>query len=182
MISTTVLWFTAGVLAAADGGSWGPPASVTHDEQPCITYRAQITANGNLAVDVKLASGWHTFTMDNDKRAAAKLGGKKALSSDKPTQILPEAPALEITGPWLQPQPKDFSQPDLRIFSWGYEGEALFVAPAKAIAGSSQAPKIRIKAQACSQTVCKNIDLVVEAPVSKDASTAVQPTSLIPVL
>jgi len=170
----------AGILAA-DGAGWGSPASVTHDDQPCITYRAQITGSGRLAVEVKLAAGWHTFTMDNDKRAAAKLGGKKALSSDKPTQVLAESASLEITGPWLQPQPKDFSQPDLRIFSWGYEGEALFMAPAKPAAGS-QAPKVRIKAQACTQTVCKNIDLVVEAPVSKDASTVPSPASLIPVL
>jgi len=63
--------------------------------------------------------------MDNDKRASAKLAGKKALSVDKPTQLQPEG--IEITGSWLQSQPKDFSQPDLRIFSWGFEGDARFV-------------------------------------------------------
>jgi DsbC/DsbD-like thiol-disulfide interchange protein len=163
------------LTVAADG--WGAPAVVSHDDQPCVTYRAQV-AGGYLAVDVKLEPGWHTFTMDNDKRAAARLGGKKALSSDKPTQVQPED-GIEITGPWMQPQPKDFSQPDLRIFSWGFEGHTVFVAPAKAGADTTTA-KVRIKGQACTQTVCKNIDLIAEAPVLK-AAAAPSTTGLIPI-
>jgi len=134
---------------------------VTHDDQPCVNLSGT-SARGYLAVEVKLAPGWHTFTMDNDKRAAAKLAGKKALSSDKPTQLQPEG--VEITGPWLQTQPKDFSQPDLRIFSWGFEGEAKFVAPTRA---SADTVRVRIKGQACTQTVCKNVDVVAEAVVLK---------------
>lgn len=142
------------LLAAAD--TWGPPAVVIHDEKPCVTYRAQY-ADGRLAVSVKLEPGWHTFTMDNDKRATAKLNGKKALSSDRPTSI--QAEGLNVTGTWMQPEPKDFSQPELRIFSWGYEQEALFVAPASKTDGPQ---KVRIKAQACTKTVCKNIDIQAE--------------------
>lgn len=149
MTATTILLL---ITAAAEG--WGPPAVVTHDDQPCISYRAQVSG-GYLSVEVKLEKGWHTFTMDNDKRAAAKLAGKKALSSDKPTQVQVEG--AEITGPWLQPQPKDFSQPELRIFSWGYEGNALFVAPAKSVGSKVN---VRIKAQACTPAVCKNVDIV----------------------
>ena len=161
------------LVSAIDG--WGPPAVVTHDDQPCVTYRAQM-AGGYLAVQVKLEPGWHTFTMDNDKRAAAKLGGKKALSNDKPTLVQPEG-SIELSGAWLQPQPKDFSQPDLRIFSWGFEGEALFMAPAKS---SADVAKIRIKGQACTQTVCKNVDVVAEATVAKVADVP-SITGLIPV-
>ena len=142
------------MVTAADG--WGAPAVVTHDDQPCVTYRAQL-AGGYLAVEVKLEPGWHTFTMDNDKRAAAKLAGKKALSMDKPTQV--QAEGAEITGPWLQSQPKDFSQPDLRIFSWGFEDEARFAVPAKTVADVAEV-RVRIKGQACTQSVCKNIDVV----------------------
>ncbi len=160
MTSPAILFLLA--TTAAEG--WGPPAVVHHDDQPVVTYRAQV-AGGYLAVQVQLAAGWHTFTLDNDKRAAAKLAGKKALSSDKPTQILPEG--VEINGAWLQPQPKDFSQPDLRIFSWGYEGEALFMAPAKA---TGEVAKVRIKGQACTQTVCKNVDITAEAPVRKSGA------------
>lgn len=161
MTSPAILFLLA--TTAAEGG-WGAPAVVNHDDQPVVTYRAQV-AGGYLAVQVQLAAGWHTFTLDNDKRAAAKLAGKKALSSDKPTQILAEG--VEVTGAWLQPQPKDFSQPDLRIFSWGYEGEALFMAPAKAAGDTA---KVRIKGQSCTQTVCKNVDITAEAPVRKSGA------------
>ena len=150
MMTPTILL----LFVAADG--WGPPVVVTHDDQPCVTYRARF-ADGHLAVEVKLEAGWHTFTMDNDKRAAARLGGKKALGADKPTQLQPEG--MEVTGQWMQSPPKDFSQPDLRIFSWGFEGNALFVAPAKAGSGA----KVHIKGQACTQVVCKNVDVVAEA-------------------
>ena len=160
MITTLVLFLTT----AVDG--WGTPAVVTHEDQPCITYRAQLSG-GYLAVEVKLEPGWHTFTMDNDKRASAKLAGKKALSVDKPTHVQPEG--IEVTGTWLQSQPKDFSQPDLRIFSWGFEGEARLVAPAKAVSGAAAA-RVHIKGQACTQSVCKNVDVVAEVPVASKSS------------
>jgi DsbC/DsbD-like thiol-disulfide interchange protein len=143
------------LLTAVD--AWGPPAVVTHDDQPCVTYRAQL-AGGLLAVEVKLEPGWHTFAMDNDKRAAAKLAGKKALSIDKPTQLQPEG--VDVAGPWRQSAPKDFSQPDLRIFSWGFEGEARFVVPVKTVSGPV---RVHIKGQACTQAVCKNVDVVADA-------------------
>lgn len=169
---TSAVFLFALTTVAAEG--WGPPAVVHHDDQPVVTFRAQI-AGGYLAVQVQLAAGWHTFTLDNDKRAAAKLAGKKALSSDKPTQIVAEG--VEITGAWLQPQPKDFSQPDLRIYSWGYEGEALFMAPAKT---KANAAKVRIKGQACTQTVCKNVDVTMEAP-SRPGAAAPSAAGLFPI-
>ena len=69
----------------------------------------------------------------------------------------PTAAQDEIAGSRLQSQPKHFSQPELRIFSWGFEGEARFSAPAKALSASAAA-RVRIRGQACTQTVCKNVD------------------------
>ena len=172
MIPTILVFLT---LAVADG-SWGSPAVVSHEDQPAITYRAQL-AGGYLAVEVKLEPGWHTFAMDNDKRAAVKLAGKKALSVDKPTHLQPEG--IEVTGAWLQSPPKDFSEPELRIFSWGFEGEARFVAPAKVLSTIGGAASVRIKGQACTQTVCKNVDVSVEVPVA--AGSAPSTTGLIAV-
>ena len=166
------------VLTMASADTWGPPAVVNHDDQPCVTYRAQVTS-GYLVVEVKLEPGWHTFTMDNDKRAAAKLAGKKALAVDKPTQLQPDG--IEISGAWLQTQPKDFSQPDLRIFSWGFEGEALFVAPAKPSSAATATARVRIKGQACTQAVCKNVDVVAEAPVVKAGAPSPSLAALISV-
>ena len=172
------------LLVTVAAETWGPAAVVSHDDHPCVTYRARV-AGGYLVVEVKLEPGWHTFAMDNDKRAAAKLAGKKALAVDKPTQVQPEG--IEITGPWLQSQPKDFSQPELRLFSWGFEGEALFVAPAKgfvapAKASADSAARVRIKGQACTQVVCKNVDVVADAPVVKVGASSPSLGALIPVL
>ena len=153
------------LLAAANDEAWGPAAFVVHDDKPCVAYRAQFSG-GHLAISVKLEPGWHTFTIDNDKRALTKLNGKKALSSDKPTSLQSES--LAVTGAWMQPEPKDFSQPELRIFSWGYEDSALFVAPATA--ESSGPHKVRIKAQACTKTVCKNVDVVAEVAQPKSGA------------
>ncbi len=109
------LVFAALPLAA----EWGKPAVVTHEEEPVVTYRAQVSG-GMLLVEVKLVPGWHTFTLDNDKRAAAKLAGKKATGQDKPTTI-DAVSGVEIAGKWKQSAPKDFSHPELRLFSWGFE-------------------------------------------------------------
>ena len=171
MTTTLLLLLTT----AVDG--WGAPAVVTHEDQLCVTYRAQL-AGSYLVVEVKLEPGWHTFAMDNDKRAAAKLAGKKALSVDKPTQVQPEG--IEVTGSWLQSQPKDFSQPEFQIFSWGFEREARFVAPAKAMA-AGLAARVRIKGQACTQTVCKNVDVIAEAPAVKAGPSGASTTGLIAV-
>ena len=170
MMTTTIL-----LLALAGADTWGPPAVVTFDEKPCVTYRAQLAANGTLLLAVKLETGWHTFTMDNDKRATAKLAGKKALGADKPTEVLALA-GLEVKGPWKQSPPKDFSQPELRIFSWGFEKEALFAAPAALSGGPAS---VRVKAQACTATVCKNIDITVE--VAKSEASAADLAGLIAV-
>ena len=149
-----LLWF----LAAA--GDWSKPVDVTHDDKTCISYRAKVTG-GHLLVDARLEPGWHTFTMDNDKRAVEKLAGKKALGVDKPTTI--ELQGLGAAGPWLQSQPKDFSQPEIRIFTWGFEKLARFAVPVKKTEGSVS---LRIRGQACTEAVCKNIDVTLALSAS----------------
>ena len=58
--------------------------------------------------------------MDNRIRAEEKLAGKKSLGIDHPTEIKVSG-GLEVEGPWHQTNPKDFSRPELRWFSWGFE-------------------------------------------------------------
>ena len=38
-------------------------------------------------IQASLQPGWHTFTIDNEKRAAEKLAGKPSIGIDQPTQI-----------------------------------------------------------------------------------------------
>ena len=152
------------LFLAAAGADWTAPVAVTHDDKPCISYRAKVTG-GYVLVEAKLEPGWHTFTLDNDKRAAEKLAGKKALGVDKPTTVALQG--LETAGAWLQSEPKDFSQPEIRMFTWGFEKQAIFAVPVKRIEGALQ---LRIRGQACTESVCKNIDLTL--PLSASAGSA----------
>ena len=97
-----------------------------HDDNLCLSYQARLDGE-YLVVRANLEPGWHTFAMDNKQRAEEKLAGKKSLGIDRPTEIVVSG-GLQTAGPWLQSQPKDFSKPELRWFSWGFEKQALFVA------------------------------------------------------
>lgn len=144
-----------GLLLLAVG--WGAPVEVRVDDEVCATYDARL-AGEELVVRVRLGKGWHTFAMDNAVRAAEALKGKKALGMDQPTRVT-VGEGLTVTGPWRQSKPMDFSKPELRMFSWGYEDEAVFVAPVKR---AGTVGKIGVKAQACTPSICKNIDVKVE--------------------
>ncbi len=140
---------------------WGAPVEVRVDDEVCATYDARI-AGDQLVVRARLGQGWHTFAMDNTVRAVEALKGKKALSADMPTKVT-VGEGLSVTGPWKQTPPVDFSKPELRIFSWGYEGEALFVAPVKR---EGTVGKVGVKGQACTPSICKNIDVKVDVGIS----------------
>src|SRR5215472_9576572 len=114
------------VLFLAAAGDWSSPVEVRHEDSLCIAYQARIDGP-YVVVRAKLGAGWHTFAMDNQKRAEAKLAGKPALSMDRNTEI-GAAGGIQITGPWYQSAPKDFSRPQLRWFSWGFDREAVFAA------------------------------------------------------
>lgn len=155
-------------MHAADPAGWTAPVEVRHDETLCLTYSARVDGP-YLVVKARIEPGWHTFTMDNKVRAEAALGGKKALGLDQPTRITLTG-GLASDGKWLQSNPKDFSKPEMRWYSWGYEGEALFATKV------SQAAKVettlKIRGQACSDTTCKNIDVTIAVPAKTPAGAA----------
>jgi hypothetical protein len=158
-------WLLAGIAAAGSdtcwAGDWTAPVEVLHEHQRCISYRARL--NGEfLEIQATIEPGWHTFAMDNKQRAAVKLAGKRSLGIDAPTEISP-AEGLELAGPWYQPEPKDFSKPDLRWYSWGYEQEARFVVKTRR-SGPGPA-RIAIRGQACTETICKNIEVELSLPI-----------------
>ena len=147
----------AACSALALAGDWSAPVDVRHEEDIAVSYRARIDGQW-LVVRAKVGAGWHTFCMDNKRRADEKLAGKQAISVDKPTEITPAG--LDIEGPWYQTEPKDFSHPELRWFSWGFDKEAVFAAKIR----RSAAGKLTLKGQACTDAICKNIDVTI--PVS----------------
>jgi hypothetical protein len=152
----------------ARAGDWTPAVEVRHDETLSISYQAKLDGP-NLVVRATIEPGWHTFAMDNQVRAEEKLAGKTSLGIDRPTTIALTG-GLQVAGPWRQTAPLDFSKPELRWFSWGFERQALFVAPVRRSASGTV--RIGIRGQACTQTVCKNIDVTIPLPLGKAGKEA----------
>ncbi|HEU0119738.1 MAG TPA: hypothetical protein VFQ91_04375 [Bryobacteraceae bacterium] len=173
------IWLAGLAMASMAGAEWSQPVEIVVDDAICATYRARVDASGMLLVRLTLADGWHTFAMDNGVRAAEKLAGKKALGVDKPTSIAVTG-GLTVDGPWMQPALRDFSKPELRIFSWGFEKQALFAAKVKR-SGEPRA-ELRIQGQACTETICKNIDKTLELDLTGTAGNAeAEATQLTPI-
>jgi hypothetical protein len=146
--------------SVAFAAEWGAPVDVLHEMKPCVTYRARLDGD-LLVVEAALQPGWKTFAIDNEQRAAEKRAGKPSLGIDQPTQITP-VKGLEIVGPWYESPPKDFSKPQLRWYTFGYQEQAKFAVKAK-MTGSGPA-EIGIRGQACTDTTCKNIDVTLLVP------------------
>jgi DsbC/DsbD-like thiol-disulfide interchange protein len=176
MIRILALGIGLATLAAA--GEWSEPVEVRHDDILCLAYRAKLDGP-YLIIRATIEPGWHTFAMDNKQRADEKLAGRKALAVDRPTEIGVTG-GIESAGGWRQTPPKDFSQPELRLFSWGFEREALFVTKVRRSAAANA--RITVRAQACTEAVCKNIDVAIALPVGKESDAPqVDLTRLVPV-
>ncbi|MBM3801744.1 MAG: hypothetical protein FJW26_05445 [Acidimicrobiia bacterium] len=149
--------------AASD---WTKPVEVRYDTQRCVAYRARLA--GNLVIiQATHEPGWHTYAMDNTSRAAEKLAGRRSFAFDRPTEIT-MAGGLAQDGPWYQSPPKDFSQPELRWYAWGFEGQALFVT--KVRRADRRLATVAIRGQACAESTCKNIDVAIPLPLGGRAS------------
>jgi len=167
------------VATLASAADWSQPAEVRHEDELVISYVARLDGS-NLVVRATLGDGWHTFALDNVQRVNERLAGKPALSMDRSTEIVATS-GLEIEGPWRQSPPKDFSRPQLRMFSFGYDHDALFAARVRATNGGPA--KLRVRGQACTQTVCKNIDvtLTVAVPAKPTETGDVKASELVQV-
>jgi hypothetical protein len=153
---------------SAMAADWTAPVEVRHEDELSIAYQARLDGD-LLMVRATLGPGWHTFAMDNKRRVDEKLAGKPAISNDRPTEITASG-GLQPAGPWYQSPPKDFSHPELRWFSWGFEGQALFATKVRR-AGAGPT-KLVLRGQACTETVCKNIDLALSLPAANPAGAS----------
>jgi len=156
------------IVTCAVAADWTAPVEIRHEDELSIAYQARLDGDF-LIVRATLGPGWHTFAMDNKRRVDEKLAGKPAISNDRPTEIAATG-GLQPVGPWFQSPPKDFSHPELRWFSWGFEGQALFAAKVRRVA--SGPTKLALRGQACTAAVCKNIDLAISLPPASPAGTS----------
>ena len=171
--ATLVFLFAFGIALAGTvrAQDWTRPVEVTYDQKRCISYRARLSGRF-LVVEATPEPGWHTFAMDNTSRATEKLEGKKPLGLDLPTEIS-VARGLERDGSWFQSPPKDFSKPELRWYSWGFEGRALFVVKVRR-SGSGPA-RIAVLGQVCTESVCRRVDVAISLPLTAPGSNAGMP-------
>jgi hypothetical protein len=167
------------VAACCMAAEWSAPGEVRHDDKLVLTYRAAFDGE-NLIVRAAIEPGWHTFVMDNKVRQQEKLAGKPSLGIEKNTAVKASG-ALQVTGPWRQSPPRDFSKPEIQWYTWGFERDAVFVAKARH-SGSGPA-QVEVTGQACAQEICRNIDVTLAVPVAGKpaAATDVKLDSLVPV-
>lgn len=153
-------WIPAIALLAGGAArpqGWTPAVEVRHDETRCVSYQARLDGAW-LVVRASVEPGWHTFAMDNKVRAEEKLAGRPSLGIERPTEITLTG-GLHLAGPWYQSAPKDFSRPELRWFSWGFEKQAVFAAKVRRFPAAPA--RLSIRGQACRETVCKNINVTI---------------------
>lgn len=156
------------VASISQAADWTAPVHVLHEFKPCVSYRAKLDGE-YLVVQATIQPGWHSFAMDNERRAAEKRAGKPSLGIDQPT-ILKVQNGLEVAGPWYQTPPRDFSKPELRWYSWGFEQQSTF---ASKIRRTGSGPvQIDIRGQACSDKTCKNIDVSISMPLIAPAESS----------
>ena len=157
MILALAAWSV--VAQAAD---WTQPVEVRHNSRPCVGYRARLSGEF-MVIQATHEPGWHTYAIDNKQRADEKLAGRQSLGLEGPTEIK-VSQGLEVAGPWYQSAPKDLSKPELLWFTWGFDGQALFVAKVRRT-GTGPA-QISIGGQACMETTCKKIELAISLPLT----------------
>ncbi len=157
----------AGALAAR-AGEWSPAVEVRNDEERCVSYRARLDGP-YLVVQATHEAGWHTYAMDNKRRADEKLAGRESLGAERPTEIKLTG-GLTVEGPWYQSPPKDTSKPELNWFTWVFEGQALFAAKVRR-AGATPA-RIGVRGQVCTESACRNIDITIPLPAAGAAAVA----------
>lgn len=177
----TMLLLGVACAPAAEPGGWTEPVEVRSDETLCVSYRARLDGSF-LVVQATHEAGWHTTAMDNQKRAMERLRGRQSLGIDHPTRITVSG-GLAVAGPWHQSPPKDYSKPELLWFTWGFEGQAVFMAKVRP-AGAGPA-RIAIRGQACTESTCKSVDVAITLPragfVADAAASSFDRKTLIPV-
>jgi hypothetical protein len=145
-----------------DDPAWSEEVIVRQGIDPVVRLQARI-AGDHLIVKATHKKGWHTYAMDNELRAAAALAGKRSLGIEQGIDIQVET-GLELDDQWLQTAPKDFSQPKLRWFTYGFDETALFACRVNKVTANQIV--LRIRGQACSGETCCQVNALLKLPAT----------------
>ena len=159
-------------------GDWSAPArAVARDGMVLVTYRTRL-AGDFLVIELEPADGWHVYAMDNEARAKQALAGKMSLGVEENTEVIVTG-GLQLSGEWYQSQPLDFSQPELRWYSYGFEERSLLAA--KVRRGEEPWAKVTVRAQACDSSSCVGVQTDMELSLDGGSDAAFTPVGLVPV-
>ena len=164
--------------ASLSAGGWSAPAEATDAAgTPLVTCRAKLSGD-HLVVEIRAIEGWHVYAMDNERRAKEALAGKMSLGVEQNTEVQ-VAGGLKVVGGWYQTKPEDFSQPDLRWFSYGFEGTSILAAEVERTSGDSA--RVTVRAQACDSASCVAVEADLDVPLADGAGESFSTESLVPV-
>lgn len=169
------LFALSGASVSAQVSSADSGVRVWLDDMQAVTYRARIEGDW-LVVEATHEPGWHTYSMDNMIRARQKTG-KDRPETELPTVITP-LDGLKVQGDWRQSPPVDLSTPDIRWYTWGFEGRSYFAVQVD----EAEAPSsVQIDGQACTDALCAMVEALVVPveSVSSDHAESVDPESLV---
>ncbi len=166
------------VTASLWAGDWSEPVEATaRDGTALVTCRARV-AGEFLVVEVTAAAGWHVYAMDNEQRAREALAGKMSLGVERNTEVLVSG-GLEQVGVWYQSTPDDHSQPELRWYSYGFEGTTLLASRVRRTGG--EMASVEVRAQACDSASCVSVEAELRVKVPGGDGAAFALDGLVPV-
>ena len=157
-------------------GGWSAPARAeARDGRVLVTCRSML-AGEFLVVELEPAAGWHVYAMDNEARAKRALAGKMSLGVEQNTQVIVTG-GLQPVGGWYQSEPLDFSQPELRWYSYGFDGRSLFAT--KVRRGEEPWAKVTVRAQACDSASCVSVEAEMELSFDGEVGAEFTPAGLV---
>lgn len=173
------LWTLAlAVPQVVSADAWSATARAeARDGTVLVTCRSKVSGEF-LLVELQAAEGWHVYAMDNERRAKEALAGKMSLGVEESTEVLVTG-GLRVTGDWYQSDPQDFSQPELRWYSYGFDGKALLAAQVERT--GDPAAEVTVRAQACDSESCIRVDAVMDLPLNQSGQGDYRPVDLVPV-
>ena len=112
--------------------------------------------------------GGHRTALTASSRLEAT--GRDRPDTELPTRLTP-SPEIELAAPWRQTMPADFSQPDIRWYTWGFEGRSFFAAR---VERADPGGRVQVDAQACTDRLCAMVDAL-PVPVTRSSVRSVDP-------
>ena len=175
LIAAALALVLSTVLSA---GNWSAPARAeARDGTVLVTCRSML-AGEFLVVELEPAEGWHVYAMDNEARAKQALAGKMSLGVEQNTEVIVTG-GLQPIGGWYQSDPLDFSQPELRWYSYGFDERSLLAT--KVRRGEEPWAKVTVRAQACDSTSCVAVEAEMGLSFDGEAGAEFTPAGLVPV-